>query len=334
VVERTRPYSAIITAVERYLPDKVLTNQELEKRVDTSDEWIRERTGISERRIMEGQPTSYMAAQVARKIMATRQLDPAEIDLIIVATVTADMSFPSTACLVQDEIGASRAWGFDLSAACTGFVYALATGAQFIQNGVHRKVLVIGADKMSAIVDPNDRATCVLFGDGAGGVLLEPSKDPSAGLLDFELRADGAGGKSLSLPAGGSLKPATHETVDQGLHYVHQDGRAVFRFAVGRMAEVSACVLERNHLTGADLKLFVPHQANLRIIDAAAQRMDLPPEKVMVNIEKVANTTAATIPMALSEASDQGRLEPGDLVLMTGVGGGFTWGSALLRWAV
>jgi 3-oxoacyl-[acyl-carrier-protein] synthase III len=327
-------YSAIVTAVERYLPDKVLTNHDLEKLVNTSDEWIVERTGIRERRILEGRPTSYMVTQVARRIIASRELDPADIDLIIVATSTPDMSFPSTACLVQNEIGATRAWAFDLSAACTGFVYALVTGAQFIHTGAHSKVLIIGADKMSAITDFQDRNTCVLFGDGAGGVLLERSEAADTGLLDFELHADGAGADSLSVPAGGSLNPATHETVEQRLHYVRQDGRAVFRFAVVRMAEVSAKLLERNGLSGDDLALFVPHQANQRIIDAAARRMKLPADKIMVNIDRFANTTAGTIPIALSEAVEQGRLQEGDLVLMTGVGGGYTWGSALLRWAI
>ncbi len=330
--QRTGQHGAIITAVERYLPDRVLTNHDLEKLVDTSDEWIRERTGVVERHILDGQPTSYMAIKVAERIIAARDLDPAEIDLIIVATATPDMLFPSTACLVQHAVRATRAWAYDLSAACTGFIYALVAGAQFIQTGAHRKVLVIGADKMSAITDFTDRSTCILFGDGAGGVLLEPAQTANAGLLDFELRADGAGAGCLSVPAGGSMMPASHETVDQRLHYVQQDGRSVFKFAVARMAEVCATVLERNGLTGADLKLFVPHQANYRIIQAAAQRLKLPAEKVMVNIDRFANTTAATVPIALSEAFQQERLESGDLVLLAGVGGGYTWGSVLLRW--
>jgi len=334
VAERAKKCSAVITAVERYLPDRVLSNFDLEKIVDTSDEWIRERTGISERRILDGKPTSFMAAEVARKILERRQLDPADIDLIIVATITPDMFFPATACLVQHQIGATRAWGFDLSAACSGFVYAAVTGAQFIESGAHEKVLVIGADKMSAITDFEDRTTCVLFGDGAGGLLLERSDDPKAGLVDFEFHADGSGAESLHMKGGGSLHPPSHETVDERMHYVYQDGRAVFKFAVVRMAEVSASLLQRNGLTGDDLKLFVPHQANQRIIDAAAQRMKLPPEKVMINIDRYANTTAATIPIALSEACDQGRLEPGDLLMMAGVGGGYTWGSALFQWAI
>ena len=327
------PYSAAITAVEHYLPDKVVTNADLEKIVDTSDSWIRERTGIGERRFLEGKPTSFMATQVARQLLEARQLDAADVDLIIVATITPDMLFPSTACLVQDQIGASKAWAFDLMAACSGFVYALVNGAQFICSGVHERVIVIGADKMSAILDMEERGTCVLFGDGAGGVLLERSDDPEAGLIDFELRADGSGGDCLNLRGGGSAYPATHETVDQRLHYVFQEGRTVFKFAVVQMAEVSAAVMERNQVGADDLKLFVPHQANLRIITAAAERMKLPADKVYVNIDRYANTTGATIPIALSEAHKEGRIEAGDLVLMSAVGGGLTWGSVLWRWA-
>jgi 3-oxoacyl-[acyl-carrier-protein] synthase-3 len=327
-------YGAIITAVERYLPDKVVTNADLERIVATSDSWIRERTGIGERRILEGRPTSFMAAEVARRLLARRRLDPAELDLIIVATISPDMFFPATACLVQDQIGAGRAWGFDLSAACSGFVFAIATGAQFIESGVHRRVMVIGADKMSSIMDMQDRSTCVLFGDGAGGVLLERSEEPGLGLIDFEMHVDGAGCEHLHMKGGGSLYPASHETVDQRLHYIRQEGRVVFKFAVVRMAEVSLSLLGRNGLRGEDLALFVPHQANLRIIEATAERMRLPREKVMVNIDRYANTTGGTIPIALSEACEQGRLRRGDLLLMTAVGGGMTWGSALFRWAV
>ena len=333
MAECEKRYSAVITAVDRYLPDKVLTNFDLEKLVDTSDEWIRERTGISERRILDGRPTSFMAVETARGILERRQLDPEEIDLIIVATITPDMFFPSTACLVQHQIGARRAWAYDLSAACSGFVYAVVAGAQFIETGAHKKVLIIGADKMSGITDFQDRNTCVLFGDGAGGVLLERADDPELGLVDFEFCADGSGAECLNIKGGGSLHPASHDSIDQRLHYVHQDGRAVFKFAVIKMAAVSASLLEKNGLTGDDLKLFVPHQANLRIIDAAAKRMNLPKEKVMVNIDRYANTTGATIPIALSEAWELGRLEKGDLVMMAGVGGGYTWGSALFRWA-
>ena len=274
-----------------------------------------------------------MATQVARQLLEARQLDAADVDLIIVATITPDMLFPSTACLVQDQIGASKAWAFDLMAACSGFAYALVNGAQFICSGVHERVIVIGADKMSAILDMEERGTCVLFGDGAGGVLLERSDDPEAGLIDFELRADGSGGDCLNLRGGGSAYPATHETVDQRLHYVFQEGRTVFKFAVVQMAEVSAAVMERNQVGADDLKLFVPHQANLRIITAAADRRKLPADKVYVNIDRYANTTGATIPIALSEAHKEGRIEAGDLVLMSAVGGGLTWGSVLWRWA-
>jgi 3-oxoacyl-[acyl-carrier-protein] synthase-3 len=334
VVVGEKPYSAVITAVAHYVPDKIVTNADLEKVVDTSDEWIRERTGIGARRVLEGEPTSFMAIEVARQILERRQLDPTEIDLIIVATITPDMVFPATACLVQDRIGASRAWAYDLSAACSGFVYAVSTGAQFIESGAHQKVLVIGVDKMTAILDYEDRSTCVLFGDGGGGVLLERSEEKDMGLLDFEMHADGSAVECLNMKGGGSLHPASHESVDQRLHYIRQEGRTVFKFAVVKMSEVSMSLLERNGLSAADVKLFVPHQANLRIINAAAQRMGLPPEKVMINIERYANTTAGTIPIALSEAVEQNRLERGDLLLMTGVGGGLTWGSTLFRWAL
>lgn len=299
--------------------------------MDTSDEWIRERTGIAERRILDGQPTSYMATKVAQGLLRRRGCDADDIDLILVATITPDMVLPATACLVQDQIGASKAWAFDLLAACSGFVYALVTGAQFISSGAHKRIMVIGADKMSAITDPHDRSTCILFGDGAGGVLLEAAEDGS-GLIDFELHADGSGRDDLHVRGGGSAHPATHESVDEGLHFIRQEGQRVFRFAVQRMAEVSLSLLKRNELTAQDLDLFVPHQANRRIIDATAKRMGLASEQVMINIERVANTTAGTVPIALSEALDEGRLKPGNLVQLTAVGGGLTWGSALLRW--
>lgn len=330
--EERKRIRAAITATAHFLPDKVVTNADMERLVDTSDGWIRSRTGISERRFLPAdEPTSTMASAVAQELLARRGIAADDIDLIIVATITPDMIFPATACLVQHAIGASRVWAYDLSAACSGFVFAVATGAQFIESGAHRRVMVIGADKMSSILDFEDRTTCVLFGDGAGGVLLERGED-GVGMIDFELYADGAAVECLHIKGGGSLHPPSHETVDQRMHYIRQEGRTVFRFAVEKMAEVSVSLLERNGLTGADLKLFVPHQANKRIIDAAAQRMNLPPEKVMMNIDRYANTTAATIPIALAEAADQGRLERGDLVLMTGVGGGLTWGSTLFRW--
>lgn len=331
VAEEEKKFRAAITATASFLPDKVVTNADMERRVATSDEWIRTRTGIAERRFLPAdEPTSTMANAVAHELLTRRGI-AADLDLIIVATITPDMIFPATACLVQHAIGASRAWAYDLSAACSGFVFAVVTGAQFIESGVHRRVMVIGADKMSTILDFQDRSTCVLFGDGAGGVLLERGED-GAGMIDFELYADGSDVECLHIKGGGSLYPPSHETVDGGLHYIRQEGRTVFRFAVEKMAEVSASLLERNGLTGDDLRLFVPHQANKRIIDAAAERMGLPPEKVMINIDRYANTTAATIPIALAEAADQGRLERGDLVLISGVGGGLTWGSALFRW--
>ena len=327
-----RKHSAVITTTAHYVPDQVVTNADLEKIIDTSDEWIRTRTGIAQRCFLEGRPTSFMAVDVARQLIDRRQLDPREIDLIIVATITPDMIFPATACLVQDQIGAERAWGYDLSAACSGFAFALAAAAQFIETGAHSKVMVIGADKMSSIIDFNDRSTCVLFGDGAGGVLLEGADDTDQGMLDFELHVDGSGGDCLNMRGGGSLHPATHESVDQRLHYVYQEGRTIFKFAVVKMAEVCDSVMHKNGLRGDQLKLFVPHQANRRIIDAAAERLRLRPEQVMINIDRYANTTAGTIPIALSEANDQGLLDPGDLVLFAGVGGGLTWGSVLWRW--
>ena len=333
MAEREKRYRAAITATEHFLPERIVTNADLEKLVDTSDEWIRTRTGISERRFLaEDEPTSKMAIAVAEGLLQRRSLSGDDIDLIIVATITPDLIFPATACLVQNAIGAGRAWAYDLSAACSGFVFAVATGAQFIESGAHRRVMVIGADKMSTVLDFEDRATCVLFGDGAGGVILERSEDGESGLIDFELYSDGSNVECLNIKGGGSLYPPSHETVDGRLHYIRQEGSVVFKFAVVKMAEVSVSLIERNGLTGADLKLFVPHQANRRIIDAAAQRMDLAPEKVMINIDRCANTTAATIPIALSEAVNEGRLQAGDLLLMTGVGGGLTWGSVLFRW--
>ena len=330
----TGRWRAAITAVGKYLPERRLTNADLEKMVDTSDEWIRSRTGISERRILgEGLGSAHMAVHAAQQALAQRGVAPEEIDLIIVSTVTPDMMFPATACLVQDAIGAKRAWGFDLSAACCGFLYAFAVGAKFVETGAHRKVLVIGSDKMSSIIDYTDRATCVLFGDGAGAVLLEPTDDPAMGLQDFLFQVDGSGGKHLHMPGGGSLSPPTHETVDQKMHFVRQDGRAVFKFAVPSMAEVSAEILRRNRLTGEDLALFVPHQANARIIEAAAGRLGIGGDKVVLNIDRYGNTTCGTIPIGLTEAVEEGRLKKGDLVVLASAGAGFTWGSALLRWA-
>jgi 3-oxoacyl-[acyl-carrier-protein] synthase III len=325
--------AAKITGVAGYVPPKVLTNADLEKMVETNDEWIRTRTGIRERHIAEdGTGSSHLATEAAKALLAKTKTDPSEIDLIIVASVTPDMFFPATACLVQDRLGAKRAWGFDLSAACSGFAYALTVGAQFVGSGAHRKVVVIGSDVMSSILDYNDRSTCVLFGDGAGAVLLEPAKD-GEGILDFSHDVDGSGGQYLYMPGGGSLHPSTHETIDKNMHVVHQEGSQVFKYAVRRMAELAACLLERNGFTSDDLALVVPHQANLRIIRAMQQRLGVDDSKVMVNIDKYGNTTGGTIPLGLRDAVEQGRLKKGDLVLLAAVGAGYTTGGLLLRWA-
>jgi 3-oxoacyl-[acyl-carrier-protein] synthase-3 len=326
-------FRASITGVSKYLPERRLTNADLEQMVDTTDEWIQSRTGIRERRILDdGLGTSVLATRAAEGLIEQKQLDVEDIELIIVSTVTPDMMFPATACLVQDNIGAKNAWGFDLSAACCGFLYALIVGGQFVASGAHRSVLVIGADKMSSIVDYTDRSTCVLFGDGAGAVFLEPGAD-SEGIQDYVFRVDGSGGQYLCQPGGGSLHPASHETVAKGMHYIHQDGREVFKFAATRMASASADLLKRNGLTGEDIALFVPHQANRRIIDASARRMNLSEDKVLIDIDRYANTTCGTIPIGLSDAEEEGRLSPGDYVVLASAGAGFTWGSALLKWA-
>jgi 3-oxoacyl-[acyl-carrier-protein] synthase-3 len=323
---------AAITSLGLYVPERVVTNAELEKRVNTSDEWIRTRTGICERRYVEpGTPTSELAARAARQCLERRGIGAEEVDLIVVGTVTPDMLFPATACILQDKIKATRAWGFDVSAACSGFMYALAVGAQFVQAGTHRKVLVVGADVMTSILDWTDRTTCVLFGDGAGAVLLEPSPDET-GILDFANEVEGSGGCYLYMPGGGSLHPPTHETVDKKMHYIRQEGQHVFKYAVRKFADSSAAILERNGIPFADLDLLVPHQANVRIIDAARDRLRLPDEKVVKNIARYGNTTAATIPLALGTALDEGRLRRGHLVLMAAVGAGFTVGTALVRW--
>jgi 3-oxoacyl-[acyl-carrier-protein] synthase-3 len=319
--------------VGRYVPERIMTNKDLEALVDTNDEWIRTRTGIQKRHVVEkGTGTSVLAARAAQEALDRRGVLASEVDLIIVATVTPDMIFPSTACLVQDRLKATRAWGFDISAACSGFPYALTMGAQFVANGVHKKVLVIGADVMTSILNYQDRATCVLFGDGAGAVLLEPGED-GTGIIDFCHEVDGSGAGYLCMPAGGSLQPATHETVDKKLHYIHQEGPHVFKYAVRKFAETSTRLLERNHIGIGDVDLFVAHQANIRIIDAAKERLGLSEAKVVKNIHEYGNTTAATIPLALGTALDQKRLKKGDLVLMAAVGAGFTVGSILLRWS-
>ena len=325
---------AKISALGTYVPPRLLTNADLEKMVETTDQWIMDRTGIRERHIVDkGVATSDLATEAAKNALKERGLIPADIEAIIVATVTPDMFFPSTACLVQHKLGAKGTWGFDLSAACSAFVYALQTGTQFISTGAHKKVMVIGADVMSSIIDYTDRATCVIFGDGAGAVILEPSEDDSVGILDYIHEIDGSGGCSLYMPGGGSLNPSTHETVDKKMHFVHQDGQAVFKYAVKKMAELCEKILERNGLKGSDIKAFIPHQANKRIITATAERLDMPIESVIINIDRFGNTTAATIPLAMQTAREEGKLKKGDLVLLASVGAGFTVGAALLRWA-
>jgi len=324
---------AKITATAKYLPKKTLTNIDLEKMVDTTNEWILSRTGIEKRHLVEeGEATSDMCKNVAKELLKKSNKSPEEIDLILVATSTPDYPVVSTAALVQDKIGATNAWGYDIVAACTGFVYAMETGAKFVESGKYKNVIVIGADTMSSIIDYTDRNTCVIFGDGGGGVLLEPSDD-DCGVLDSLLYADGSGYQYLTVPAGGSLNPASKATVDKGMHYVFQDGKTVFKFAVKNMAEVSKEILDKNDLTGKDVKLFIPHQANKRIIDAAADRCGLQSEQVLVNINKYGNTTAGTIPIALDDAVEKKMLNKGDILLFAAFGGGFTWGSMLIKWA-
>ncbi len=326
---------AKISALGCYVPPRVLTNQDLEKMVDTSDEWIVTRTGISERHIAEpDMATSDMAIQAAKCALAQRGIPATDLDAIIVCTVTPDMLFPSTACLVQNALGAQGAWGFDLIAACSGFVYGTTTAAHLVAAGTHRKVMVIGADTMSRILDYTDRATCVLFGDGAGAVIIEPAAEgEDTGFIDFLGEVDGSGGEFLNMPAGGSRMPASHETVDKRMHFVHQGGQQVFKYAVRKMFETSRDLLERNHLTADDISVMIPHQANRRIIDAAAERLGIAPEKVMINIDRYANTTAATIPLAARDAIQQGKLKKGGLALMAAVGAGYTVGASLWRWA-
>ncbi len=324
---------AKISALGTYVPPRLLTNADLEKLVETNNEWILARTGIRQRHIVDkGVASSHLAVEAAKNALAERGISASEIEAIFVGTVTPDMLFPSTACLVQDRLGAKGAWGFDVSAACSGFVYALQTGVKFVESGAHKKVLVIGADVMSSVIDYTDRATCVIFGDGAGAVLVEPATDENY-FIDYFHEVDGSGACSLNMPAGGSLHPASHETVDKKMHFVHQDGQAVFKYAVRKMAEASEKVLERNGFKGSDVNLLVPHQANRRIITSTADRLGLKEEQVIINIDEYGNTTAGTIPLALDSARKQGRLKKGDLVLLASVGAGFTTGAALLRWA-
>jgi 3-oxoacyl-[acyl-carrier-protein] synthase III len=324
---------AKISSVGTYVPPRLLTNADLEKMVATNDQWITERTGIRERHIVEpGVATSDLAIEAAKKCLAVRGIEASELEVIIVATVTPDMFFPATACIVQDKLGAKGAWGFDLSAACSGFPYALQVGAKLVESGMHKKVMVIGADVMSSIIDYTDRATCVIFGDGAGAVLLEPCEEGQIGLVDYWHEIDGSGASALNMPGGGSLHPPTAETVASKMHYVHQDGQAVYKFAVRKMAEAAEIILTRNGLVGKDLGCFIPHQANKRIILSTAERLGLPEESVIINIDRFGNTTAATIPMAMQTALEEKRLKKGDLVLLASVGAGFTVGATLLRW--
>lgn len=331
---KNKKFSAIISGLGMYVPDKVYDNAYFEKIVDTSDEWIRTRTGIIERRILEKGATSDLATKAAEDLLKSKNLSPEEIDVIIVATVTPDMFFPATACLVQDNIGAKNAWGFDLSAACSGFLFAYQTGCSLVESGHYKKVMVIGADKMSAITDYRDRNTCILFGDAAAAVLLEPSEDLTLGHQDSLLKIDGSGRESLYMKGGGSLNPATHETVDKNMHFIYQDGKAVFKVAVKGMADISYDIMKKNGLNAEDVAFLVPHQANMRIIDATAERMGLPKEKVMINIHKYGNTTAATIPSCLVEYYREGKLKKGDKIILSAFGAGFTWGACYLVWAM
>ena len=321
-----------ITTTAKYLPDGVLSNFDLEKMIDTTDDWIKTRTGIETRRLVsEGQASAYMATEVGKILLERSNTDKNEIDLIIIATITPDTLLPSTAARVQHNLDAQNCWGFDLSGACTGFLYALETGSKFVESGNYKKVMVIGVDTMSSIIDYTDRSTCVLFGDGAGGVLLEPAESKN-GIIDSLLRIDGSGGEALIMPGGGSLHPASVDTIKKKMHYVHQDGKTVFKFAVKGMANISSEILKKNNYTGDDVKLFIPHQANKRIIDAAAKRCRIPMDRVLININKYGNTTDATIPIAMDEAASNGLIKDGDLVLTSSFGAGFTWGSILIRW--
>jgi 3-oxoacyl-[acyl-carrier-protein] synthase-3 len=323
-----------ISALGTYVPPRVLTNADLAKMVDTNDEWIMSRVGIRERHIADkGVAASDLAVAAVKKLLASHPFDLQEVDLIVVGTVTPDMMYPSTACLVQHKLGIENTWGFDVSAGCSGFLYAFNTGVKFFESGQYKKVLVIGSDVNSSMTDYTDRAVCIIFGDGAGAVLLEPTQDEEVGVIDHVAQIEGMGGQFLYMPGGGSLNPATHETVDQKMHYIHQDGKNVFKYAVKKMAEMTERILAKNNLTGKDVDCFIAHQANLRIITATAERLGMPMEKVVVNIDRYGNTTAGTVPLAMQTALDEGRLKKGDLVLIAAVGAGFTSGATLLRWA-
>jgi len=329
-----KPIRAKISALGTYVPPRLLTNADLERMVDTNNEWILSRVGIRERHIVDpGVATSDLAVEATKRALQQRGLTPADIELIVLGTVTPDMLFPSTACVVQNKLGAKGAWGFDLSAACSAFVYSLQVGAQFIATGAHKRVLAIGSDVMSSIIDYTDRATCVIFGDGAGAAMLEPAESDEEGFIDFVHEVDGSGGQFLYMPGGGSLHPSSKETVANKMHYVHQDGQQVFKFAVRKQAELCLKLLERNGLKGSDIDVFIPHQANLRIINATAERLGLRDGNVIINIDRYGNTTAATIPLAMNTAIEQGKLKKGSLVMLASVGAGFTVGATLLRWA-
>ncbi len=329
-----KPINATITGIGSYLPEKILDNKYFESILDTSDEWIMTRTGIRERRMLEDGATSYLATKALEDLITKSDLDPMEIDVIIISTVTPDMFFPSTACLVQNNVGAKNAWGFDLSAACSGFLFALQTGAGFIESGAYKKVVVIGADKMTSIMDYTNRNTSILFGDGGGAVLLEPTEDLSYGIKDSILHIDGSGAEALHMKAGGSAIRPSHESIDKGWHFVTQDGKAVFKAAVKGMADVSVEIMERNDLVAKDISYLVPHQANLRIIEATANRMGIEKDKVIVNIDKYGNTTTATIPLCISDYYNEGKISKGDNLILSAFGGGFTWGSIYLTWSI
>ena len=333
-MEKNGKRRAIVTGVGMYAPEKILDNAFFEKIVDTNDEWIRSRTGIIERRILENGATSDLATKAAEDLLKSINMSAEEIDAIIVATVTPDMFFPGTACLVQNNIGAKNAWGFDLSAACSGFLFAFQTGCSLIESGRYKKVMVIGADKMTSIVDYTDRNNCILFGDAAAAVLLEPTEDENLGMQDSLLKVDGSGKDALYMLGGGSLNPPTHETVDKKMHYLYQDGKAVFKVAVKGMADISYDIMQKNNLTSDDIAYLVPHQANLRIIAATAERMGISKDKVMINIDRYGNTTAATIPLCLVEYYRNGKIKKGDKLILSAFGAGYTWGAIYLVWAI
>jgi 3-oxoacyl-[acyl-carrier-protein] synthase III len=330
----SRRIAAKITGVAGYVPPRVLTNADLEKMVDTTNEWILERVGIRERHLADkGVAASDLAVEAVKKLQAKHPFDLQEVDLIVVGTVTPDMMYPSTACLVQDKLGIKNTWGFDVSAGCSGFLYSLNIGTKFVESGKYKKVLVIGSDVNSSMTDFTDRAVCIIFGDGAGAVMLEPAEEGEEGIIDHVAQVEGAGGQFLYMPGGGSLNPASHETVDKKMHYIHQDGKNVFKYAVKKMAEMTERILEKNGLSGKDVDCFIAHQANQRIIAATAERLGMPMDKVIINIDRYGNTTAGTLPLAMQTALEDGKLKKGDLVMLAAVGAGFTSGATLVRWA-